>query len=56
MKPLDVARAIIAHNPEAKIFDHVKVGLNKPLKGSATGITWRDIQKLAKLALKKKSV
>ncbi len=51
MKPLDVARTIIAFNPDTSVFDHVMVGIAKPLKGSPSGITWRDIQKLAKLAV-----
>lgn len=28
------------------------LGIDKPLSGSATGVTWRDIQTLAKMALK----
>jgi len=51
----DVARAIIAHNPNTNFFDHVIIGLDKPLDGSATGVTWRDIQKLAKIIVEKKT-
>lgn len=52
----EIARAIIAHNPDRKIFDHVVVGIDDPMPGSPSGITWRDIQKLAKIALKQKSI
>ncbi len=55
MKLHDIAKKIISFNPDKKIFDHVLVGIDAPLKNSATGITWRDIQKLANLALEKRA-
>lgn len=51
MKPVDVAKKIIAFNPDTKVFDHVQVGIDRALKNSPSGITWRDIQKLAKMAI-----
>ncbi len=55
MKIEEIARKIFAFNPDTDVYGHVKVGIDVPLKGSATGITWRDIQKLAKIALRAKS-
>lgn len=49
----EVARAIAAHKPNKKIFDHVVIGLDKPLAGSPTGLTWRDVQRVAKSVLKR---
>lgn len=51
----DVARAIIAFNPDTKIFNHVVIGINAAMPKSPSKITWRDIQKLAEIALKVKS-
>lgn len=55
MKIDDIAKKIISFNPERKFFDHVIIGVDEPMHGSTHGITWRDIQKLAEIALKKES-
>lgn len=42
-----IAATIEKFNPDEKTFNHVKIGLNEPLPQSPSGLTWRDIQKLA---------
>ncbi len=55
MKVEEIAKKIAKHEPDADVYSYVMIGIDVPLKGSPTGLTWRDIQKLAKIALRAKA-